>query len=177
MFISACHNVLISVTQQFRQTSLACTEATSLALLQPLSGLSWAGVSQVLHAKALAQGYLFLHLPELLEAESFPWRSVPELYQLSRSLYITEVFLVVFHHERVKVVLVCLESLDLFLHDEVVMDWTWLYGLLFVVYRAECKVSTSQSLSAVLSVDFSGSFTMSHLEIVLQSNNQTSRPL
>ena len=123
MFISACHNVLISVTQQFRQTGLACTEATSLALLQPLSGLSWAGVSQVLHAKALAQGYLFLHLPELLEAESFPWRSVPELYQLSRSLYITEVFLVVFHHERVKVVLVCLESLDLFLHDEVVMDW------------------------------------------------------
>ena len=71
MFISACHNVLISVTQQFRQTGLACTEA-SLALLQPLSGLSWAGVSQVLHSKALAQGYLFLHLPELLEAESFP---------------------------------------------------------------------------------------------------------
>ena len=177
MFISACHNVLISVTQQFRQTGLACTEATSLALLQPLSGLSWAGVSQVLHSKALAQGYLFLHLPELLEAESFPWRSVAELYQLSRSLYITEVFLVVFHHERVKVVLVCLESLDLFLHDEVVMDWTGLSGLLFVVYRAECKVSTSQSLSAVLSVDFSGSFTMSHLEIVLQSNNQTSRPL
>ena len=176
MFISACHNVLISVTQQFRQTGLASTEATSLALLQPLSGLSWAGVSQVLHAKALAQGYLFLHLPELLEAESFPWRSVSELYQLSRSLYITEVFLVVFHHERVEVVLVCLESLDLFLHDEVVMDWT-VWSVVCCLQRAECKVSTSQSLSAVLSVDFSGSFTMSHLEIVLQPNNQTSRPL
>ena len=150
MFISACHNVLISVTQQFRQTGLASTEATSLALLQPLSGLSWAGVSQVLHAKALAQGYLFLHLPELLEAESFPWRSVPELYQLSRSLYITEVFLVVFHHERVKVVLVCLESLDLFLHDEVVMDWTGLSGLLFVVYR-EPSVKLARPSPSVLS--------------------------
>ena len=57
-----------------------------------------------------------------MKTKSFPWGSISKLNKLSGRLDITEIFLVVFYHQRVQIVFIGPVPPDLFLHDDLMMD-------------------------------------------------------